>query len=162
MKLISVRIENFKSIRDSSTFGIDEKVTCLVGKNESGKTATLQAITKLNSTDPETSKFDELEYPRHLLNDYKKTSEYAGCLTTKWRLEESDFVTLESILGPTVRADSEITISKGYSNTFSNVFSLEETDVIKHVLSNSGLLTDEQRGLDKASDIPALIARLRP
>ena len=43
MKLTSVRITNFRSIQDSTEFQIGD-VTCLVGKNESGKTAFLRAL----------------------------------------------------------------------------------------------------------------------
>ena len=48
MKLRAAHIKHFNSVRDSNEFKIDEKVTCLVGKNESGKTASLQALAKLN------------------------------------------------------------------------------------------------------------------
>ncbi len=36
MKLAAVQIQEYKSIRDSNRFEIED-VTCLVGKNESGK-----------------------------------------------------------------------------------------------------------------------------
>ena len=45
-----------------SEFAIDEKVTCLVGKNESGKTAILQALEKLNPVDVDDGKFEQLDY----------------------------------------------------------------------------------------------------
>ena len=37
-----------RSVEDSDEFAIDESVTCLVGKNESGKTAVLQGIYRSN------------------------------------------------------------------------------------------------------------------
>ncbi len=160
MKLKSVRIENFKSIKDSTVFGIDEKVTCLVGKNESGKTATLQAIAKLNSADLVNSDFDELEYPRHDLNEYQKSSEYADCLTTTWDLEEDDLDTVEAIAGPTARTMETITFSKGYDNKTVRRFNLEETEIVSFVLNNSGLLTDEKKGLETLDDINTLIQAL--
>jgi len=42
MKLISARITNFRSIEDSEEFTLAD-LTCLVGKNESGKTTILKA-----------------------------------------------------------------------------------------------------------------------
>ena len=36
MKLVKVKIENFRSVEDSTEFEVDD-VTCLVGKNEAGK-----------------------------------------------------------------------------------------------------------------------------
>ena len=48
MKLSQARVVNYRSIDDSSWVKVDD-VTALVGKNESGKTAFLQAIRKINS-----------------------------------------------------------------------------------------------------------------
>lgn len=47
MKLTKVRITNFQCIHDSTEFDIGD-ITCLVGKNESGKTALLKALYRLN------------------------------------------------------------------------------------------------------------------
>ena len=50
MKLIKVRITNFLCTHDSGEFDIDD-VICLVGKNQSGKTAILKALYNLNPID---------------------------------------------------------------------------------------------------------------
>lgn len=47
MKLAKVHITEFQSIQDSNEFDIGD-VTCLVGKNEAGKTALLKALYRLN------------------------------------------------------------------------------------------------------------------
>jgi predicted ATP-dependent endonuclease of OLD family len=49
MKLQKVQIKDFRCIDDSGEFVIDD-VTCLVGKNESGKTAILKALHKLKTS----------------------------------------------------------------------------------------------------------------
>jgi hypothetical protein len=36
MLLTHVHVSRFKSVEDSSVFGVEPDVTCLVGKNESG------------------------------------------------------------------------------------------------------------------------------
>lgn len=38
MRLLEIQIHNFKNILDSTPIKIEPSVTCLVGKNESGKT----------------------------------------------------------------------------------------------------------------------------
>ncbi|MBA7535137.1 hypothetical protein ES705_27389 [subsurface metagenome] len=43
MKLKSVQISDYKCVRKSADFGVSD-ITCLVGKNESGKTAILEAL----------------------------------------------------------------------------------------------------------------------
>ena len=47
MKLMKARVTQFQSILDSNEFDVGE-ITCLVGKNESGKTALLNALYRLN------------------------------------------------------------------------------------------------------------------
>ena len=47
MKLRNVQVTNYRSIIDSEMFEIDETKTILVGPNEAGKTALLQAIQQL-------------------------------------------------------------------------------------------------------------------
>ncbi len=72
MKLKSVQIQNFRSCDDSGEFSIDG-TTCLVGKNEAGKTAILQALETLNSSEDSNIKYDKLrDYPRRYLNEYKE------------------------------------------------------------------------------------------
>ena len=48
MKLTKFRIQNFKSIIDSGYCTFASDLTILVGKNESGKTATLEALKYFN------------------------------------------------------------------------------------------------------------------
>ena len=48
MRLIKFRIKNFKSIIDTGYCSFASDLTILVGKNESGKTATLEALRYFN------------------------------------------------------------------------------------------------------------------
>ena len=43
MKLTRVRVQDYRSVEDSEEFEIGD-LTCLVGKNEAGKTALLNAM----------------------------------------------------------------------------------------------------------------------
>jgi ABC-type polysaccharide/polyol phosphate transport system ATPase subunit len=47
MKLIKARVQNYRSIRDTGEFEIEELKTIMVGPNEAGKTVILQALQKL-------------------------------------------------------------------------------------------------------------------
>ncbi len=49
MKLSKTRIRKYRSIRDTGEFEIDRGKTILVGPNEAGKTAILQALQRLNA-----------------------------------------------------------------------------------------------------------------
>src|SRR6266705_4478880 len=71
MKLRQVHITEFESIRDSNQFEVGD-ITCLVGKNESGKTAALQALYPLNPILPAEGRFDITDdYPRADVEDYR-------------------------------------------------------------------------------------------
>jgi AAA15 family ATPase/GTPase len=52
MRLTTIHVRDYKSIRDSNPFNLGDITclvgTCLVGKNEAGKTALLEAIYRLN------------------------------------------------------------------------------------------------------------------
>ncbi|NIQ12030.1 ATP-binding protein, partial [candidate division KSB1 bacterium] len=67
MKLESFRVQNYKKIRDTDWISCGD-LTCLVGKNESGKSAIFRGLSKLNPSDGE--KYDGLkEFPRRRYTD---------------------------------------------------------------------------------------------
>jgi len=69
MKLKTAHIRNYRSIRDTGEFDVEAIKTILVGPNEAGKTAILQALQQINP--PKGVKgFDALrDYPRAKYND---------------------------------------------------------------------------------------------
>ena len=75
MKLINFQIKNYKVIHDTTPVKVDNRVTALVGKNESGKTAVLKAMWK--SRNVAKVAFDKLyDYPRDRYSrDRKGTQE---------------------------------------------------------------------------------------
>jgi predicted ATPase len=69
MRLIKARVQKYRSIRDTGPFEVDLQKTILVGPNEAGKTALLQALQQINPP-PGVRKFDSLrDYPRSEYND---------------------------------------------------------------------------------------------
>ncbi len=69
MRLAKARIQNYRSIVDTGLFEIEHFKTILVGPNEAGKTAVLQALQHINPPDSAT-KLDALrDYPRSKYND---------------------------------------------------------------------------------------------
>jgi len=53
LPLVRFRVQNFKCVEDSGWIEVDPQVTAFVGKNESGKSALLRALYKLNPVDGE-------------------------------------------------------------------------------------------------------------
>lgn len=135
MKLKKVRIRNFQSIQDSNEFEIGD-VTCLVGKNESGKTALLKALYRLNPIIGSDGSFDKVDdYPRHYMTDYLDSIEYSGrtdlelehpiVVDATYELDQSDIDAIAAVYGPKCLRGTPptITLHKGYENvtTVSNM-----------------------------------------
>ncbi|MDE0430966.1 MAG: AAA family ATPase [Caldilineaceae bacterium] len=145
MKLKKVRITNFQSITDSNEIKIDE-ITCLVGKNEAGKTAILKALYKLNPINVSDDKFNEtLEYPRPDYARYRRAvrndeEERAQVVEATYEFEDDDLESLELAFGPNCfdEDDPEITLSKGYSNEIVvHDMDIFEVGVIRHLITES-------------------------
>ncbi|BBJ23214.1 ATP-dependent nuclease [Candidatus Nitrotoga sp. AM1P] len=99
MRLIKVRVQNYRSVEDSGEFEIGE-LTCLVGKNEAGKTALLSAMRGLKPSQP--FEFDEvIDYPRRFSTrfDERHPDGTAEVIRTWWRLEEEDKAAVEKRFG---------------------------------------------------------------
>lgn len=161
MFLRSVRIKNYKCIEDTGVFRLD-KVTCLVGKNESGKSAILEALYKLNPVVADEGDFDEIEYPRRRWSLYREKRETDPdiVLETVWELDDSDQEILTEKFGNKALSTKEVTITKGYDNTLNWEISYNEGNILKYVLENSGLYKEEVDALKEISTIEELIAYL--
>jgi predicted ATP-dependent endonuclease of OLD family len=91
MRLKKARVRKYRSIRDSGWFDIESSKTILVGPNESGKTALLEALQKLNPPG-EIRNFSALrDYPR---------SEFNDVITGKVRLEDTTIAEAQFLLEP--------------------------------------------------------------
>ena len=88
MKLINFQIKNYKVIDDTKPVKVDPKVTALVGKNESGKTAVLKAIWK--SQNVADAAFDKLyDYPRDRYSRDRKDTQEVTILVFELTPEEA-------------------------------------------------------------------------
>jgi len=64
MQLTAFRIFKYRNIEDSGLITLADRLTCIVGKNQSGKTNLLKALQKLNPVD-KTVKYDvRSDWPR--------------------------------------------------------------------------------------------------
>lgn len=69
MRLTKARVQNYRSIRDTGWFDVETAKTILVGPNEAGKTAVLQALQQINPP-AGVNTFDALrDFPRSRYND---------------------------------------------------------------------------------------------
>lgn len=112
MKLTRVRVADFKCVLDSEWFSVGD-LTCLVGKNESGKTALLEALEKLNSVlvDREDSDVTQ-HYPRLRLNEYEESGRVATPIATEWELSTEEAKDINSMVGTDVLLSRTVRLGK--------------------------------------------------
>jgi len=117
MKITRARVINYRSIDDSSWVSLED-VTALVGKNESGKTAFLQAIRKINSISGDDDKFAIRDFPRKGYIKYKKIHEENPCTVAKaeFELSKEEVSEIEANFGEGVLASNKVIVGKNYKN----------------------------------------------
>jgi predicted ATP-dependent endonuclease of OLD family len=148
MKLISAHVTNYRSILDSNPVEIGQS-TCLVGKNEAGKTAFLKALEGINSTDEDYTSYNKTEnYPRRFLSDYeeKHEGEEAQVVETEWELDEADKALLLEEFGEDVVTGNKLTIKKKYDQIGSNwTVPLSEATLVRKLTARYGLSKDDAK-----------------
>ena len=146
MKLKKVHVTNFRCILDSNEVEIGG-TTCLVGKNEAGKTAFLKALEGLRSVDTKYKEYNRTEdYPRRLLAEYERRHEggEAQVVRTEWELEEEDRAALAEEFGDGVIKKGALTVTKHFGSASTTwevplarmlheLFSLRELGAVRHV-----------------------------
>lgn len=160
MRLKSAHVQNFRCVEDSEPFTVDN-VTCLVGKNESGKTSLLTALYRLNPHDNSDRKFDrEQDYPRRKLVEYDDLheDEDATVITTQWVLDEADVKAAKALVGDAAFNASEISISRKYDVDQANSWSIHVDDeaALQHVIDTSTLHGEEKTALSEFTSIADL------
>ena len=156
MKLTSVQVKNFRCILDSNRVEIGAN-TCLVGKNEAGKTAFLKALEALRSIDEDfgghaTSEDYKTEnYPRRYLTDYDRRHEddEAEMVNTIWEMDDADVAALEVELGKGAVSEQRVEIAKSYGETEPTwKISINENAVLKNLCTRCGLNEDERAAIE--------------
>jgi len=161
MKLISAHITNFRSIEDSNEFELDE-LTCLVGKNEAGKTAILQAFHGIKPFG--SFAYEKVrDYPRRYLSrfDDRHSDGKSKVITTHWTLSQDDIKLINDKYGLKALNKNEIKISKyiGDNSQYWDVF-CNENACLKHLIKLHELDNIEQNQLKGAENAEKAIELL--
>lgn len=168
LKLTEAHVMEFKSIQDSTKFNIGD-ITCLVGKNEAGKTVLLQALYRLNPIIEADGNFDVTDdYPRRAVSDYQDDvaagrRQHAQVVQATFALETDDITAVEKLFGPKCLEDKNPTISlqKGYSNELSfSDLRVNSEATLKYLIESAGLPTPLASELLEQSSTEAMIKSL--
>ncbi|WP_158375356.1 ATP-dependent nuclease [Cellulosimicrobium cellulans] len=160
MKLVKAKIRRYRSIEELDEFEIEPDVTCLVGKNESGKTATLQALFKSRAIDG--TRFDDsLDYPSHRTRELR-SDDPIDVSTLTYELEDDDVAAVEAELGPGSLVSRSMTVTTGYKRkgggTFS--FTIDQSAVVRHLRGDMELPASTAAAADNATSVADLVSAL--
>jgi len=162
MKLEKVHITEFQSIRDSNEFEVGD-ITCLVGKNESGKTALLQALYRLNPIIETEGKYSITDdYPRWDVEDYriaveKGDREHAIVARATFILEKDDIKAVSDLFGERALKDNVLEISKGYDNVLYFNCEMDEQAAIKCLVAQKQLTPDLESQLKSCDTVDEMM-----
>jgi energy-coupling factor transporter ATP-binding protein EcfA2 len=168
MQLISVRVRRFRNILDSSEVSIDPAVTCLVGKNESGKTAFLHALYRLNPARSNVRFSVPDQYPawqekRDRLRGERL--EDVRPVTAVFALDSTDQQVIDEKFGVDTLANAErVSVSRNYEGTLLWEFEFAEPSFVAHIVDivdwPQGTKPDANK-LRSIEELQAYAARLK-
>lgn len=144
MHLKWFRVRDFQSVRDSGSIPVSE-ITCLVGKNEAGKSALLKALYRLNPVIPAEGNFDVTnDYPRMDVEDYRHEVESGKRKTAVpieacYELGADELTGIAELFGAACVATPEITFAKDYNNRGTYEFSADNQKGLDYLISNADL-----------------------
>jgi energy-coupling factor transporter ATP-binding protein EcfA2 len=162
VKLLTAHVTNFRSAEDSEVFNVGQ-VTCLVGKNEAGKSAILLALAALNPHSSTPAFFNkERDYPRRSLTQYDKLhgKEDAIAVITSWELETSEINMIASTVGADVLSSNVITVWRRYNKPVEVEASIDFARAITSLFETFDLDAEERSSLGTVATTSALIDAL--
>jgi len=115
VRLKSFRVRLFRNIIDSGLIEVTDN-TCLVGKNEAGKSALIGALHCLNPAKPIALELLD-EYPRWLKKKHEISGEIQNAvpISATFEIEPEELQTLEESYGEGVLKNPQIIASRKYS-----------------------------------------------
>lgn len=138
MKLQHVRVRNYKSIDDTGWVELDD-LTCLIGKNESGKTVFMEAMERLSPAYGDGEFSPAEEYPRRRWPSYKRRheSDPDPVVSARFDIDEAERERLaERHASP---ADGTVTVTRRYDGRLKWDLDVDETAYIDAFLEEQDL-----------------------
>lgn len=168
MKLKQYRVREFRSIWDSGPIEVDGEITCLVGKNEAGKTALLTALYRSNPVWQKDKRFElTYDYPKSEIEDYRhaidsEERDETVVVECVYDLDQSDIDAVAEVFGPNALS-SEVLTQHCYYETDQSEFELglDETAAIRFLWDNPELpdsLKTELAGVDDWESFAAILS----
>ncbi|KRC58535.1 hypothetical protein ASE14_18335 [Agromyces sp. Root81] len=158
-------IQRFRNFVEPQRIEIEEDVTALVGKNESGKTTILKALHRLNPANGESRRFDLVtEYPRwRLARDRRNDANLESTcpVSGEFLVEQSDIDALDGKLSAPLLPTSKVIAERSYSNNYYVWIETDLADVIAAAATEASVDEDDVAELVKEPTLDAAIAKAK-
>jgi len=165
MKLKEVIIHKYKSFETDQSFKVEDDITILVGMNESGKTATLEAIAKTNYfKDDKDFKFNKThDYPRREKKKIDKSGITPNAITCIYEVDDKIVTEIEGELGESVVKSDIIKITTKYSNPNSwHPLEIDTSKIISNLTKKENIssktINDKLANVSNISDLEKIIS----
>lgn len=163
MQLTQAHVRVYKSIDDSGPVPVEPDVTVLVGQNESGKTAFLEALHKAHPVD-DAAVFDVTEdYPRKALNKYLRQHEKDPAVAVElgYRLADTEVAEINDELGfEAVKPGFEFKRTVRYGGGSTITIALPEKAYVKHLLKGVELPSEVKKAAADSASMRDLLRTL--
>ncbi|MCI8761126.1 MAG: AAA family ATPase [Clostridia bacterium] len=165
IKLRKVEINKYKSFLEKQEIDIEDGVTRVVGKNESGKTALLEAMAKFNYFDSDDDSFNfnsTNDYPRGLLKKYQQEypNDDFAVISCTFEISDELLKQISDDIGKGVYTDKTIQIAKKYNNGMTYTISADCKKFIENFLQKYTLETALKESLLECNSVKELANKL--
>lgn len=153
MKLTNITLHKYKSFLSEQSLSIEDKTTRIVGKNESGKSAILEALAKSNYFEEDKAfEFDkELDYPRRDLTLVK--NENPKAITCQYEIEAHEMEAIEKEFCKGILPEKIFLLTSYYDNSKKPVNLRSDLKLYKEWLIDKFQIGDEgKKALKKVDD----------
>ena len=174
MKLIESRVKKFRNYVDSGELRVEDSITSLIGKNESGKTAFIKALYSIKPDNTNEVQLNvDIDYPRwfkvrdaRIQKSEGESLENVPFVEATFSLDIDDINHLSELLGIPISQDAQLSIERYYSGELTaKLVSSEEklltslfesdklSDNVKNLLNDSIKHEDIIKKLNDAKSI---------
>ena len=164
MKLTHVRVTKYRCIEDSTEVPIEPDITALIGRNESGKTAFLEALRRLNAADG--ARFEvTADYPRSQLGAYRRRHSKSPdtAVAARFELGDDEVREVEKRYGKGILRERVVRVKRDYKNQVIAELPVAEDLLIKQIVQKRADLDEAaRRSALEARSFKALTAALAP